>query len=95
MGFRATTEREINQAIAIGSQRLPGLSTLSYAARFWAAIRRLQSDCSANTFVLAQISGLSHADLYYYRGNSSRNLRSLFAASDLDKAAASLSRNNL
>lgn len=93
MGFRPTTEKEIRSAIAIGVQGTPGLTHHSRASRFWAAIRRKQTDCSRSFLVLGQISDLAPELLELYRHSRSDHYL-LFSPDEFDQAAASLLRQN-
>lgn len=96
MGFTPTTEHEIDLAVAAGisrSSRTFYQTNFSYAARFWAALRRLYSDCSQNVENLAEYSGIHVATLYHYKGTPARSQRTLFAADQLDIAAMTLMKN--
>lgn len=90
--LKETTEAEIGSAIASGVLNDGQLLGFSYAARFWAAIRRFQSDCSVNLSSLARISGIDPTILYHYRRTKSRTLATYFAADELDYAALSMNQ---
>lgn len=93
LGHLPTSESEIGLAISSGVFRDGFLRTHSYAARFWAAIRRHQTDCSLPIDILAQVSDISFADLYHYLHTvrvCGRPLSSYFSFDALDKAAEHL-----
>lgn len=91
-GHVPTTESEISAAISAGIQlrTTHSLTGFTYAARFYAAIRRLQIDCSIPLVNLASQYDLSYDVLSTYRHIESRPNTSLFAPDALDEVAFSM-----
>lgn len=95
MGFRETTNTEIDNAISAGTLRAGNINQFSHAARFWAAIRRLQTDCSIPPTTLARVYNIPRRSLAHYWRVKSTIFRSLHAADELEAAAfKSLRREN-
>lgn len=94
-GHVPTTEAEISAAISAGIQpRTPHLLTgFTYAARFYAAIRRLQTDCSIPLVNLPSQYDLSFDVLSTYRHIESRPNTSLYSTDALDEVAFSMINN--
>lgn len=88
MGFRPTSHAEINDAVAAGVQ---GRSTMHFsrAGRFWAAVRRKQTDCSRPFDILAHTYRLPRGIVDFYRSELAERFL-FFAPDEFDQAAYSL-----
>lgn len=89
LNYVATTEDEINAALAAGIRRNDNIRMYSRAARFWAALRRKRTDCHFNLLDLETSSGFENI-LWFYADIETMVIDSHLTAYELGRAAQSV-----